>query len=170
MGRRFLITENPRPLWEKIYFEKSFTKYDLIWYNKKYNDKYLRKGSDFLIETTDFKEKEKFVNSILSSTLENENDIQTNDLESNIEQTELPKQDINPDNAENENTLENPEESSSEPNTIEIEDANTTNCLALTIQKDHKLVAVKNVFLHTIRMTWKVIASTVALTILKLLS
>ena len=53
---------------------------------------------------------------------------------------------------------------------LEPEEANTTNCVALTIQKDHKLVAVKNVFLRSIRMSWKVVVSTITLAILKLLS
>ena len=44
----------------------------------------------------------------------------------------------------------------------------TTNCLALTIREEHKLVAVKNVFLHSLKVTWKVIVSTIALHILNL--
>ena len=73
-------------------------------------------------------------------------------------------------NSENKNTLEIPLETPSESVEIPIEEANTTNCLALTIQKDHKLVAVKNVFLRSIKMSWKVIVSTITLTILKLLT
>ena len=46
----------------------------------------------------------------------------------------------------------------------------TTNCLALTIQEEHKLVAVKNLFLGSIRMSWKVAISTITLAILRLLS
>lgn len=51
---------------------------------------------------------------------------------------------------------------------IDVENASTTNCLALTIKEEHKLVAVKNVCLHSLKVTWKVIASTIALHILKI--
>ena len=51
---------------------------------------------------------------------------------------------------------------------IELENANKTNCLALTIKEEHKLVAVKNVFLHSLKVTWKVVVSTIALHILKI--
>lgn len=57
--------------------------------------------------------------------------------------------------------------SQSNKDSINKDDINTTNCLALTIQKDHKLVAVKNVFFGTIRMSLKVIFSSISLTILK---
>ena len=53
---------------------------------------------------------------------------------------------------------------------IKTEDANTTNCLALTIQEDHKLVAIKNVFFRSIRMSWKVVVSTITLALIKLFS
>lgn len=53
---------------------------------------------------------------------------------------------------------------------IKTEDANTTNCLALTIQEDHKLVLLKNVFLRSIRMSWKVVVSTITLALFKLFS
>ena len=53
---------------------------------------------------------------------------------------------------------------------IQPEDANTTNCLALTIQQDHKLMAIKNVFLRSIRMSWKVVVSTITLALIKLFS
>lgn len=65
-----------------------------------------------------------------------------------------------------ENILETPTESIE----IKAEDANTTNCLALTIQEDHKLVAFKNVFLRSIRMSWKVVVSTITLALIKLFS
>ncbi len=51
---------------------------------------------------------------------------------------------------------------------IEVKDANTTNCLALTIQEEHKLVAVKNVFIRSIRMSWKVVVSAITLAIIRL--
>ena len=61
-------------------------------------------------------------------------------------------------------------ETPSESIEIKTEDANTTNCLALTIQEDHKLVAFKNVFLRSIRMSWKVVVSAITLALLKLFS
>ena len=68
------------------------------------------------------------------------------------------------------NSPETLKNTSSESVNLNIENSNTTNCLALTIQKDHKLVAVKNVFLRTIRMSWKVIVTTITLTLIKLFS
>ena len=61
-------------------------------------------------------------------------------------------------------------ETPSESIEIKTEDANTTNCLALTIQEDHKIVAFKNVFFRTIRMSWKVAVSTITLALIKLFS
>lgn len=55
-----------------------------------------------------------------------------------------------------------------EAETIDIKDANTSNCLALTIREEHKLVAVKNVFLHSIKVTWKVVVSAITLHLLKM--
>lgn len=69
-----------------------------------------------------------------------------------------------------ENSLEASNEPPSESVEIKTEDANTTNCLALTIQEDHKLVAFKNVFLRSIRMSWKVVVSAITLALLKLFS
>ena len=60
------------------------------------------------------------------------------------------------------------EHSNSEAKTGEAEVFPTTNCLALTIKEEHKLVAVKNVFFHSLKVSWKVIASTIALHILKI--
>ena len=69
-----------------------------------------------------------------------------------------------------ENSPETSDEAPSESIDIKTEDANTTNCLALTIQQDHKIVALKNVFLRSIRMSWKVAVSTITLALLKLFS
>ena len=81
------------------------------------------------------------------------------------------------DNIEEKETIEktknSPEALKSAPSesvNLNLENSNTTNCLALTIQKDHKLVAIKNVFLRTIRMSWKVIVTTITLTLIKLFS
>ena len=59
-------------------------------------------------------------------------------------------------------------DSNSVTKTVEAEVFPTTNCLALTIKEEHKLVAVKNVFFHSLKVSWKVIASTIALHILKI--
>ena len=64
----------------------------------------------------------------------------------------------------------NSDKAPSETIDINTEHTNTTNCLALTIQEDHKVVAVKNVFFRSIRMSWKVMISTVTLAILRLFS
>lgn len=68
------------------------------------------------------------------------------------------------------NTQEIAVEAPSEPIEIKTEDANTTNCLALTIQADHRLVAFKNVLSRSIRMSWKVVVSTITLALIKLFS
>lgn len=68
------------------------------------------------------------------------------------------------------NSPEASSETPSESVEIKNEDANTTNCLALTIQEDHKLVAFKNVFLRSIRMSWKVVVSAITLALIKLFS
>ena len=128
------------------------------------------------METTDFVKKENTKDSLLSDNIQNDSFETLNNLENSQKSEAIETSDSEKNNAvlvenqENENSPENSENSSSEPHTIEIEDANTTNCLALTIQNDHKLVAIKNVFFRSIRMTWKVIVSTITLSILKLFS
>lgn len=71
---------------------------------------------------------------------------------------------------ENKNSPEVSNNTSSESIEIDSETANTTNCLALTIQEDHKIVALKNVFIRSIRMSWKVVISTITLALIKLFS
>ena len=109
--------------------------------------------------------------------LENtENIIITEVSSKTIEDNEIKSEETIKDNTEisineEKNTPEiSEEETSSEDIEIKNEDANITNCLALTIQEEHKLVAVKNVFLRSVRMSWKVIVSSITLAILKLLS
>ena len=75
-----------------------------------------------------------------------------------------------PDELKNSLEVPIPEETPNESIEIQNEDANTTNCLALTIQKEHKLTAIKNVFLHSIRMSWKVAISTITLALIKMFS
>ena len=90
--------------------------------------------------------------------------VTTENQEPKIEQIET----INEEQKENspEASIETPSESVE----IKTEDANTTNCLALTIQEDHKLVAFKNVCLRSIRMSWKVVVSAITLALIKLFS
>ena len=88
-----------------------------------------------------------------------------------IKETDISKDDnANSDFLSNHsNDIENPDTSFDDiPEKIDMSEANTTNCLALTIKKDYKLVAVKNVFIHSIKVTWKVIVSSIALRILKI--
>lgn len=49
-----------------------------------------------------------------------------------------------------------------------INENNTSNCLALTIKKDYKLTSKTNVILRSLRMTFKVFVSYVTLNIIKL--
>ena len=68
-----------------------------------------------------------------------------------------------------ESTIEQPVlDSENNVEKLTTDTASTTNCLALTIKEEHKLVAVKNVFLHSLKVSWKVVASTIALHILKI--
>ncbi len=47
------------------------------------------------------------------------------------------------------------------------ENEETVNCLALTVQKDYRLCVVKNVFLKTLKTTWKIAISVITLNFLK---
>lgn len=95
-----------------------------------------------------------------------------NEIDKNTETKEQEfKQDIEQNTTEiKENSPEVFENTPSESVDIKNEDANTTNCLALTIQEDHKLTAIKNVFFRSIRMSWKVVVSTITLALIKLFS
>ena len=63
---------------------------------------------------------------------------------------------------EDSNTIENEQ--------VSQENTSVTNCLALTIIEDHKLIAVKNVFLKTLRMSWKVAVTSITLALIRLFS
>ena len=82
-------------------------------------------------------------------------------------ETELNSVDKTADNIESSKDSSS-QDSNPETKKIETETFPTTNCLALTIKEEHKLVAVKNVFFHSLKVSWKVIASTIALHILKI--
>ena len=114
------------------------------------------------------------INQILSSkesldTLdENTENISNDSTTENINtETELNSVDKTADNIES-SKAPSSQDSNSEAKTVEAEVFPTTNCLALTIKEEHKLVAVKNVFFHSLKVSWKVIASTIALHILKI--
>ena len=102
------------------------------------------------------------------SILQNEDNIK-NDISLSKDETQK-KSSITLFDEEQKAPLETLEETPIELVEIKTEDANTTNCLALTIQEDHKLVAFKNVFLRSIRMSWKVAVSTITLALIKLFS
>lgn len=95
-------------------------------------------------------------------------EIDSKAVNTDIENEEF--KDISSKDFENENSPETTIETPSESVELKTEDANTTNCLALTIQEDHKLIAIKNVFLRSIRMSWKVVVSAVTLALIKLFS
>ena len=96
-----------------------------------------------------------------------ENEILEDKLNEQNISINVEKQPIEETNSDELSSLESSQNSQpAEP--IDIDSANTSNCLALTIRKEHKLVAVKNVFLHTIKVTWKVVVSTITLHVLNL--
>ena len=92
------------------------------------------------------------------TSLENSNDILENDLSPSDILDKIDTENLVSPEPENNDNIEK----------INLEDSNTTNCLALTIKEEHKLVAVKNVVIHSLKVTWKVIVSTIALNILKI--
>lgn len=98
--------------------------------------------------------------------IKSDNSNNTNIQSNNTEEIAQSEEQI----LENENSPEVSNATPSESLDIKPEDANTTNCLALTIQKDHKMMAIKNVFLRSIRMSWKVVVSAVTLALIKLFS
>ena len=124
----------------------------------------------------------KISNSNDSNNLDHANVLTTDNLNieeslleaTNLDQTETKSEIIPEKEKRIEETIEeidNVEKTVSiktETNEKNISDFPTTNCLALTIREEHKLVAVKNVFLHSLKVTWKVIVSTIALHILNL--
>ena len=96
-----------------------------------------------------------------------ENEILEDKLNEQNISINVEKQPIEETNSDELSSLESSQNSQpAEP--IDIDSANTSNWLALTIRKEHKLVAVKNVFLHTIKVTWKVVVSTITLHVLNL--
>lgn len=52
-------------------------------------------------------------------------------------------------------------------NTSSSEDPEVANCLALTVKKDYNLTIVKNVFIRTLKNTWRIALSIFTLNILK---
>ena len=126
--------------------------------NINFYSSYLQIKILYVIINLNTDEKDVIILEDLSETVTIENQ------EPQIEQIETVEEE------QKENSPEASIETPSESVEIKTEDANTTNCLALTIQEDHKLVALKNVFLRSIRMSWKVVVSTITLALLKLFS
>ena len=96
----------------------------------------------------------------------NELENKLNQEDQPIEETEIEISEVADISKAAEADIENQNDAVSER--IDVEDSNTSNCLALTIKKEYKLVAIKNVFIHSLKVTWKVIVSTVTLHLLKL--
>lgn len=96
----------------------------------------------------------------------NELENKINQEDQPIEETEIEISEVADISKAAEADIENQNDAVSER--IDVEDSNTSNCLALTIKKEYKLVAIKNVFIHSLKVTWKVIVSTVTLHLLKL--
>ena len=126
--------------------------------NINFYSSYLQIKILYVIINLNTDEKDVIILEDLSETVTIENQ------EPQIEQIETVEEE------QKENSPEASIETPSESVEIKTEDANTTNCLALTIQEDHKLVAFKNIFLRSIRMSWKVVVSTITLALLKLFS
>ena len=103
-----------------------------------------------------------------STTTQDNN--QESDTKTEINGENIKKETLEENSDKIEKSPEASLETPSESIDIKTENANTTNCLALTIQEDHKLVALKNVLLRSIRMSWKVAVSTITLALLKLFS
>ena len=96
----------------------------------------------------------------------NELENKINQEDQPIEETEIEISEVADISKAAEADIENQNDAVSER--IDVEDSNTSNCLALTIKKEYKLVAIKNVFIHSLKVTWKVIVSTVTVHLLKL--
>lgn len=111
-----------------------------------------------------------YINSNNNNT--NINDVNIIDNEDNTNVNLKENVPDNTDEINGENTVDtvSTDTTTSESVNLNLENSSTTNCLALTIQKDHKIVAVKNVFFRTIRMSWKVIVTSVTLALIKLFS
>lgn len=114
-----------------------------------------------------------YINSNNDNT--NINDANDVDIIDDVDNINVNLKENVPDNTDEingENTVDtvSTDTTTSESVNLNLENSSTTNCLALTIQKDHKIVAVKNVFFRTIRMSWKVIVTSVTLALIKLFS
>lgn len=91
------------------------------------------------------------------------------DLENNLDTTDNinQKQEYN---FINPLESEHPSIDFSETNNIETTDdsnSEVANCLALTVKKDYSLSIVKNVFIKTLKNTWRIALSIFTLNILK---
>ena len=85
------------------------------------------------------------------------------------ETTEIPKP-VNTtesldNNVEENNNISSLSEDAENNNKTNIDEV--ANCLALTVKKDYSLSIAKNVFIKTIRSTWKIVLSVFTLNFLK---
>ena len=97
-------------------------------------------------------------------------------LKDNLESETLHEETINTDNTESINNLNNnidtnfinnEEVISKDSEDTVFQNAEVVNSLALTIKKDYSLAIAKNIFIKTLRSTWKIVLSTFTLNFLK---
>lgn len=106
------------------------------------------KHCEFNLNTTDFSNLNENKN-ILEQTIDNFSESLTSEF-NNIETTE----DV---------TSTSPNNS----NEFDQSDLEVANCLALTVKKDYNLTIAKNVFIRTLKNTWRIALSIFTLNILK---
>ena len=87
---------------------------------------------------------------------------------SNEEIKDIPTETLD----KNEDTSENVNEKQDEEKNVsddEQKETVETNCLALTVRKDYSLSIIKNSFVTTLRVSWKIAISTFILNLLRFL-
>lgn len=114
--------------------------------NKITNNSESEKHYDFNLNTTDFSNLNR---NVLEQTIDNFSESFTSNF-NNIEKDE----DISL-------------SSSNNPADSVQSDSEVANCLALTVKKDYNLTIVKNVFIRTLKNTWRIALSIFTLNILK---
>ena len=97
-------------------------------------------------------------------TLKNTNDVQAINNQDNV--TIENNKNFDLDNSNNQ--LEENENNHVQTINNNVENENSTNCIALTVRKDYNLSIFKNSIFTTLRVSWKIAISTFILNILKL--
>ena len=100
-----------------------------------------------------------------NSTTSNISNITSNHIDYLSDELEIVPSNCNS-NTHIHNNTQNPLDKNDSSSTIN--ENNTSNCLALTIKEDYKLTSKTNVFLRSLRMSFKVFVSYVTLNIIKL--